>query len=85
MPEILQPQRTVAELKELRTLTGDADGAQRVAFTPVWEKSRAWLRKKLSELPVDVDQDEAGNLWATLAGESEKAILIGRVEDLYRV
>ena len=77
MPEILQPQRTVAELKELRTLTGDVDGAQRVAFTPIWEKSRAWLRKKLSELPVDVDQDEAGNLWATLAGESEKAILIG--------
>jgi len=77
MPEILQPQRTIAELKELRTLTGNADGAQRVAFTPVWEKSRAWLRNKLSELPVEVDQDEAGNLWATLAGESEQAILIG--------
>jgi beta-ureidopropionase / N-carbamoyl-L-amino-acid hydrolase len=77
MSEILQPQRTVAELKELRALTGDADGAQRVAFTPVWETSRAWLRNKLSELPVDVEQDEAGNLWATLSGESEQAILIG--------
>ena len=77
MHEFLQPLRTVAELKELRTLTGDAEGAQRVAFTPVWEKARAWLRNKLSELPVDVEQDEAGNLWATLAGESEQAILIG--------
>jgi hydantoinase/carbamoylase family amidase len=77
MHETLQPQRTIEELKELRTLTGDADGAQRVAFTPVWEQARSWLRGKLSELPVDVDQDEAGNLWVTLAGESEQAILIG--------
>ena len=29
----LDPKRTVAELKELRTLTGDENGAQRVAFT----------------------------------------------------
>jgi len=77
MHQILQPQRTVAELKDLRTLTGDDEGAQRVAFTPTWEKAREWLRNKLSELPVDVEQDEAGNLWATLAGESEQAILIG--------
>ena len=29
----LDPQRTVAELKELRELTGDENGAQRVAWT----------------------------------------------------
>src|SRR6478735_5216915 len=73
----LDPKRTVAELKELRTLTGDADGAQRVAFTPVWVKARAWLRAKLAELPVEVHTDAAGNLWATLRGESERALLIG--------
>ena len=73
----LQPQRTVAELKELRELTGNTDGAQRVAFTETWVTARQWLRAKLAELPVDVHQDAAGNLWATLKGESAKELLIG--------
>ena len=73
----LDPQRTVAELKELRALTGDADGAQRVAFTPKWGEARLWLQRKLAELPVEVHTDAAGNLWATLRGESERALLIG--------
>lgn len=73
----LDPKRTVAELKELRSLTGDADGAQRVAFTDTWAKARAWLKQKLAALPVQVHQDPAGNLWATLKGQSPKALLIG--------
>ena len=73
----LNPKRTVAELKELRALTGDANGAQRVAFTPMWTKTRAWLKSKLAELPVEVHTDAAGNLWATLRGQSEKELLIG--------
>jgi hydantoinase/carbamoylase family amidase len=73
----LNPQRTIAELKELRQLTGDANGAQRVAFTPKWVETRAWLKAKLAELPVEVHTDAAGNLWATLRGESERALLIG--------
>jgi hydantoinase/carbamoylase family amidase len=73
----LQPKRTVAELKELRALTGDADGAQRVAFTETWAKARAWMREKLSELPVEVHTDAAGNVWATLRGQSERELLIG--------
>ena len=71
------PKRTVAELKELRALTGDEDGAQRVAFTKTWVASRAWLTKKLQALPVEIHTDAAGNLWATLRGESERALLIG--------
>jgi N-carbamoyl-L-amino-acid hydrolase len=74
---VLNPKRTVAELKELRALTGDENGAQRVAFTPMWTKTRAWLQKKLSELPVEIHIDAAGNLWTTLRGESEKCLLIG--------
>ncbi len=75
---MIDPKRTVEELKELRTLTGDENGAQRVAFTPTWAKARTWLREKLAQLPnVNVKQDPAGNLWATLPGESEKALLIG--------
>ena len=73
----LQPRRTVAELKELRTLTGNADGAQRVAFTDTWVTARTWLRGKLAELPVEVHQDAAGNLWATLTGESDRELLLG--------
>jgi N-carbamoyl-L-amino-acid hydrolase len=73
----LDPARTVAELKELRELTGDADGAQRVCWTETWAQARSWLRGKLESLPVDVEVDEAGNLWATLAGASPSAVLIG--------
>ncbi len=73
----LQPQRTIDELKELRALTGNEDGAQRVAFTEVWARARQWLRDKLSALPVEVEQDAAGNLWATLRGASDTTMLIG--------
>jgi N-carbamoyl-L-amino-acid hydrolase len=71
------PARTIAELKELRELTGDENGAQRVAFTETWAKARAWLRKKLEVFCPDIHTDEAGNLWATLRGESPRALLIG--------
>ncbi|HMQ33174.1 MAG TPA: M20/M25/M40 family metallo-hydrolase [Chloroflexaceae bacterium] len=73
----LDPARTIAELKELRALTGDADGAQRVAWTDTWARARAWMAAKLAELPVAVETDQAGNVWATLRGESERALLIG--------
>lgn len=69
--------RMIDELKELRALTGDQHGAQRVAFTPMWLKARAWLREKLRALPVEVQTDAAGNLWATLRGTSEKTVVIG--------
>jgi N-carbamoyl-L-amino-acid hydrolase len=71
------PARTTAELKELRELTGDENGAQRVAFTEPWAKARAWLRKKVEAFCPDIHTDEAGNFWATVRGESEKALLIG--------
>ncbi len=73
----LDPARTVAELKELRALTGDEHGAQRVCWTGTWARARAWMREKLAELPVEVETDEAGNQWATLRGESERAVLLG--------
>src|SRR5436190_724404 len=73
----LNPKRTVAELKELRALTGDENGAQRVAFTPVWVKTRAWLKEKLAGLPVETHTDAAGNFWATLRGQSGRALLLG--------
>jgi N-carbamoyl-L-amino-acid hydrolase len=73
----LDPSRTVAELKELRELTGDENGAQRVAWTGTWEIARAWLREKLAGSGAVEEIDEAGNQWFTLAGASEQAVLIG--------
>lgn len=73
----VDPRRTIAELKDLRTLTADDNGAQRVAFTPTWVATRAWLRRKLETLPVEVHADAAGNLWSTLRGRSPRALLIG--------
>lgn len=77
MSKALSPERTIDELKELRALTGNADGAQRVAFTPVWVAARDFLRKRFEGLPVEMHDDAAGNLWATLRGDSEKELLIG--------
>jgi hydantoinase/carbamoylase family amidase len=74
---MLNPKRTVAELKELRALTGDENGAQRVAFTETWSRARAWLREKLQSLPLEIHSDPAGNVWATLSGKSERSLLIG--------
>ena len=71
------PKRTIAELKELRALTADENGAQRVAWTGTWMKARDWFESKLAGLPVEHHIDSAGNRWVTLQGESEKALLIG--------
>ncbi len=73
----LDPKRTVAELKELRTLTGDEHGSQRLAWTDRWLKSREWFTSKLDGLPVEHHYDAAANHWVTLPGESEKALLLG--------
>jgi hydantoinase/carbamoylase family amidase len=73
----LDPSRTVAELRELRELTSDPNGAQRVAWTETWEQARAWLRGKLDGLDLEHEIDEAGNQWWTLRGHSETALLIG--------
>src|ERR1700724_3920212 len=73
----LDPQRAVADLKELRALTSDANGAQRVAWTDTWLKAREWFAQKLVGLPIEHHYDAAGNNWVTLPGQSEKSLLIG--------
>lgn len=74
---MLDPKRTVAELKELRALTADENGAWRVAWTDTWLKAREWFNSKLADLPIEQHYDAAGNNWITLKGSSEKALLIG--------
>ena len=73
----LDPQRTVADLQELRALTSDDNGAQRVAWTDTWLKAREWFQGKLKNLPVEHHYDAAGNSWTTLAGASEKTLILG--------
>src|SRR5262245_9459639 len=73
----LDPGRTVAELRELQQLTGDDDGAQRVAWTDTWENAREWLRGKVSATAAEETIDAAGNQWFTLWGGSDRAVLIG--------
>src|SRR4051794_558001 len=73
----LSPARTVEELRELRELTGDAEGAQRVAWTETWERAREWLRAKVEPTGAELEVDEAGNQWFTLRSRSERALLIG--------
>lgn len=73
----LDPQRTIAELKDLRALTGDENGAQRVAWTDTWLKAREWFATKLVGMPVEHHLDAAGNRWVTLPGESKKCLILG--------
>jgi N-carbamoyl-L-amino-acid hydrolase len=64
-------------LKELRALTADENGAQRLAWSPTWLKAREWFQAKLRELPVEHHLDAAGNSWTTLAGDSEATLILG--------
>jgi beta-ureidopropionase / N-carbamoyl-L-amino-acid hydrolase len=71
----LDPKRTVAELRELQELTGDENGAQRVAWTDIWVEAQEWLAAKLDG--IEMEFDEARNQWWTLPGASDKELLIG--------
>jgi hydantoinase/carbamoylase family amidase len=73
----LDPSRTVAELKELRELTGNEDGAQRVAWTDTWVQAQEWMAGKLEATGAEMAFDEARNQWWTLRGRTEKELLIG--------
>jgi N-carbamoyl-L-amino-acid hydrolase len=71
------PERVVADLRALADRTGGAEGSRRLAWTPEWLEARAMLRESLTTLPVEVDVDEAGNLWAVLRGECDDTLLVG--------
>jgi N-carbamoyl-L-amino-acid hydrolase len=70
-------QAAIDLLKELRALTADENGAQRLAWSPVWLKARTWFQTKLKDLPVEHHLDAAGNSWTTLAGASDKTLVLG--------
>lgn len=69
--------RVIAELKELAELTSTSEGAQRVAWGPIWRKSREWFIAKVKAMGLSFETDSAGNGWVTLPGKSEEVIIIG--------
>lgn len=74
---MVEPKRVLRHLGELRALTANEHGAQRVAWTPVWLQARDWFESKLEGLPVEDHYDAAGNHWVTLKGASEKTLVLG--------
>src|SRR6201996_2576016 len=69
--------RVIFDLQELRALTADDLGAQRIAWSPTWLKGRDWFQSKLKGLPVEHHYDAAGNSWTTLRGMSDRALVLG--------
>lgn len=72
-----RPERVVADLRALADRTGGPDGSRRLCWTPEWLEARALLREHLAGLPVEIEVDEAGNLWAYLRGERPETLVVG--------
>ena len=69
--------QVIADLRELAARTSTPDGAQRLAWGPVWRDARAWFAGKAAEIGLRVETDAAGNNWMTRPGASAKTIIIG--------
>ena len=73
----MHAQRVIADLRELAERTSTLDGAQRLAWGPVWRDAREWFKGKVAEIGLRVDADSAGNHWVTLRGASKKTVIVG--------
>ena len=73
----MSAQDVVSDLRELAKLTSTADGAQRLAWGPVWRDARTWFNSKLAELNITPEVDAAGNSWATLRGATPRTVIVG--------
>jgi len=73
----MNPRRVIADLRELAARTSNADGAQRLAWGPVWREARDWFRGKVAELGLGIETDPAGNNWVTLPGSTPRTVIVG--------
>ncbi len=73
----MNAQRVIADLRELAARTGTADGAQRLAWGPVWRDAREWFHGKVAALGLSIRTDAAGNNWVTIPGRSARTVIVG--------
>lgn len=71
------PARVVSDLRLLAERTGGPEGSRRLAWTSEWVKAREQFRESFRGLPVEVETDEAGNLWAYLRGKRPDTLVVG--------
>jgi allantoate deiminase len=67
----------IVNLRELAAATSTADGAQRLAWGPVWRDARTWLAGKVAAIGLESSLDAAGNSWTTLRGDSDRTVIVG--------
>jgi N-carbamoyl-L-amino-acid hydrolase len=73
----MNAKRVIADLRELAARTSTPEGAQRLAWGPVWRDARAWFKGKVDELGLPIRTDAAGNNWVTLGGASPRTVIVG--------
>jgi N-carbamoyl-L-amino-acid hydrolase len=73
----MSARRVIAELRELAARTSTPEGAQRLAWGPVWRDAREWFAGKAAEIGLRVESDAAGNNWVTLPGASPRTVILG--------
>jgi N-carbamoyl-L-amino-acid hydrolase len=73
----MQPQRVIDDLRHLAALTSTPEGAQRLAWGPVWRQAREWFATATRQLGIEPRTDPAGNDWYTLPGERDDTVIIG--------
>ena len=73
----MNAQRVISDLRELAARTSTPDGAQRLAWGPVWRDARDWFKGKVDALGLPIRTDSAGNNWVTLPGASPKTVIVG--------
>lgn len=74
----LDADAVIADLDEIAAQSGGRfAGAKRLAWSPDWLAARRWLRGKLEEIGLPISEDVAGNLWATVQGDTEAFLIIG--------
>ena len=71
------PKVVVQNLRELAARTSTPDGAQRLAWGPVWRDARAWFAGEIAKLGLTITTDSAGNNWVVMPGASDETVIVG--------
>ena len=71
------PRTVVHNLRELAARTSTPEGAQRLAWGPVWREARAWFGQEIGKLGLSITTDAAGNNWVVKPGISDETVIVG--------